>query len=411
MAESDMADGKLTARERLDVLFDISGWTLIRPATALLLARGTVAGRPVLVAARDVTTAGGALTVPDLQALTGLALEDTAAPLVLLLGGAALVQDADAAAVAAMAALHAALAQAGRPKLALVFDRCVGPDALLAALADMVIIASDSGFVAASGPELRREVTGEVLTGTEIGGAALHAAQGALVEAAPHDLAVLLRARLLLDGLPDLGEGEACFTAPPAPLLERLIPSAPGAIYDMRDLLAMIADAGHFLNIAADAAPTLLSGFLRLGGRTVAVLANQPQERAGVLDAPALAKAAGFAAWAARLGAPMLTVIDSPGLMPGQEAAGLLPAAACLLRALQSLAAPRVALITRNARGPAASLMGLAGSRVLRWPSAHIALAGGTTGTGAAPETLFGPVIAPGETRAALLAAFARKPL
>ncbi|GAB0117928.1 carboxyl transferase domain-containing protein [Acidisoma sp. 7E03] len=182
----------------------------------------------------------------------------------------------------------------------------------------------------------------------------------------------------------------------PAPLLDRLIPSAATAVYDMRMLLEAVADEGRFLEIASAAAPNLLTGFLRLGGRTVAVLATQPQERAGILDAPALAKAAGFAAWAARLQAPVLTVIDSPGLMPGAgpEAAALLPAAAALLRAWQENRAPRVTLLPRYARGLVPSLMGLAGSRVLRWPSAESALADA-------------PVITPSATRAALLAAFA----
>ncbi|GAB0117927.1 5-oxoprolinase/urea amidolyase family protein [Acidisoma sp. 7E03] len=195
---AEMEEGTLTAAERLDLLFDATGWTLLRPVTALLLARGTVMGRPVLAAARDLTVADGAWTAADLQALAAAA-EETDEPLVLLLGGGARTpEDAPT-----LAALHVTLAGRVQPSLALAFGPVFGPDALLTALATLTIIVAPSAYVALSGPAVLQRVTGQHLAGAEIGGVALHAAGGRLVEEAPHAVAALLRARQVLDMLPE----------------------------------------------------------------------------------------------------------------------------------------------------------------------------------------------------------------
>ena len=378
------AAGKLTASERFEVLFD-DGHFERRPApalSALLLGCGRVEGRRVFAAGRDSAIHGGALTAADMRALAGFLDEAAAcrAPAVLIFDGLAMVDGADA--LEAMLALHAAFRPAASPRIALVLGPCLGPDALLAARADIMVIATDAGFVANGGPDLVQRATNEILTGPEIGSAAIHAAGGGLVDAVAHDVAALLRARRLCDLLPD-AEGAPVVSPDPvlrvAPSLDRLVSQEGHAAYDMREVLRATADGGDFLEIAAAGAANIVTGLARFGGRTVGVLANQPMVLGGALEAPALVKATGFVALCAFLNMPLLTLVDYPGLLPaaGQEGAALLRQAALLSRALAGFAPPRVTLMTGMMSAPAAGVMGVGQGVLYRWPSARIAL--GTT--------------------------------
>lgn len=336
--------GKLTPRERLEVLFDDAAFAQTESG-GLLRAEGLVAGRAVNI-------------VSD-AALLRVFSGDTAAP-----------------------------------KLALVFGSCTGVDALSALTADVVILARDAGSIAAGGSDLVQRVTNEALSSQEIGGPAVLAAAGAFLDVQPHDLAVLMQARRMLDALPDGGE-RAEGSAAPQPVLDRLVPRGETEIYDMRDLLRVVLDGGALLDIAADES-AIITGFARIGGLAVGVLASQPLMLAGVLDAASLTKAASFVACCGRLELPLLSVLDCPGLLPGpvQERAGLMVQAAALNRALMGLKTPRVNLITRHARGMVPALFALSPDSVLRWPCA-------TPGDGTE--------IAPQETRGKILAAFGER--
>lgn len=400
-------ESKLAPQEMLAAFFDGAAFTAAQAeGSALLLARGRVAGRMVHVALRDESVLQGALTEADLGQLTGAVRRAEAERAVLLLsfGGMALAPEDDLASMAALAGLHRAFAGARMPRLALVTGPCLGPDALLAASADVTVITEDAGFLAAGGPGLVQRVTNAMLSGEEIGGAAIHAASG-LAQAVPHDLAALLWLRRLVDLLPDAA-GDAGASADPVtrvePGLATLVPEPPTEPYDMRALLRRIADDGLCLELSPAPAPHLITALARFGGRAAAIIANDPSQLGGVLDAAALAKAARFAAWSRRLGVPLVTVIDTPGLLPGpdQEKAGLLAGAGRL--ALD----PAVSLVIRHAIGPAALLMGLGQGAAYRWPSARIGLRGGAA-RAQLPLTpgLFGEEIAPGETRRVLAAA------
>lgn len=385
-ATATPAAGKLKAAERLEVLFDDAAFTREgQGASGLLIAHGRVEGRLVYAATRE-----GALTIAAIGAITRMVqrAQAEAAPVVLLFDGFGLKDSDD---LAPMLALQTALSGRRAPYLAAVMGPCVGLDALLAARADFLVITEDRGFLALGGPDAVRRVTNEVLTGEEIGGAALHASVTGLAQSAPHDVAALLWLRHLLEMLPDaqaVGCADAIGRREPG--LETLVPWEPTAVYDIRSLLERIADAGDFLELLPDHAPNLVTGLARFGGRTAAIVANQPAVMGGVLDAAALAKAARFAARCGRLGMPILSVIDTPGLLPGaeQERAGSLGHAAALALA------PAVTLVTRNAMGAAALLMGLGQGTAYRWPSAR--------------HAVFGTEIPPGETRAIISAALAR---
>jgi biotin-dependent carboxylase-like uncharacterized protein len=385
--------GRLTARQRLAVLFDDALFEEAagpRPS-ALVRAEGHVEGRRAYAAAPE-----GALTAEDIGTLAGL-LGDAArahAPAVLILDGMAM-------AAGDAAALYAAFRPAAAPRIAVVLGPCLGPDAILAALADITILSTDRGVLASGGPSLVQALTGEILTDAEIGGPATHAASGALVDCEPHEVAALCRARRLLGFMPDQGPDlPVCAdnAAREEPGLDSLVPSSRTEVYDIRHLLAAIADDGDFLEIAPDGAPNLVIGLARFGGWPTGILANQPKVLAGVLDVAALTKAARFVDRCAALSLPLLTVVDCPGLLPGpdQERAGLLPHAATLIRALAAYTAPRATVVTRHAAGPVAALMGIGQGPVCRWPSAPGLF-----------DPLFGPVIAPRATRRWVLGALA----
>jgi biotin-dependent carboxylase-like uncharacterized protein len=399
--EARHAAGKLTARERLEVLFDDAVFEVLGGAapSALVLAQGRVEGRPVYAASRDVAVRGGALTACDARALGDLIARATAdrAPVVLLFDGQTLAEADDAATLEALAALHAVFYAADVPRFAVALGPCVGPDALLAAAADSLIVTADQAFVAGSGPALVKALTNESVTGEEIGGPAALAAAGILVDSAPNDVAALLRARRLLDALPDQGEVSLPDVegARDVLSLDRLVPRGKTEVYDIHDLLIAVADDGDFLEIAPDCAGNLVAGFMRLGGRAVGILANQPLVLAGALDAAALGKAARFAECCGALALPLVSVVDCPGLLPGpaQARAALLPHAAAFARALARFTLPRVAIVTRNAAVPVPAVMGFTGSAVYRWPSAV--------------PPVCGTLIAPRETRRWFLAALA----
>ncbi|MCB8877118.1 5-oxoprolinase/urea amidolyase family protein [Acidisoma silvae] len=397
--EKRHAAGKLTAQERLDVLFDDAQWEPLQDAapSALILAKGHVDGRQIYAVSRDTAVRQGAFFANEMRALAGL-IERAAAesvPLVLFFDGRAIAPGEDAETLAAMVALQAAFRPSAAPRLAVVLGASTGLDALVASMADFMIVATDQGFVASGGPDLVQAVTNEILSGAEIGGALIHAAAGGMVDLVPHDIAALARVRDLLDMLPDDGTMPAGDAGRDAPRLDRLVPLGLTETYDVRDILAAVADDGRFMEIAAEGAANLVTGFMRIGGETLGVLANQPAVLGGVLDVPAFAKATRFVERCAALSIPLLTIVDCPGLMPGpaQEKAGLLYHAAALSRALALFAPPRVTLLTRNLPASVAALMGIGQGKTYRWASAR-------------PQ--IGETIPPPDTRRWLLAGLGR---
>lgn len=327
------AAGRLTEEARLAVLFD--------EAPAAPDGRGRVEGRAIQAAS---------LTDPDLAGRLRAAAA-AGLPFVLMLDGARTGEADD------MAMITAAFAGLAVPRLALVLGPCTGEAALLAQLADVTILSEDRGFIAAGGPVLVERLTGERLDGAEIGDPA------AGVERVPHEVAALLRARRVIDLLPD-----SRADAPALPPLSALVPHDPAAVYDMHDLLTAAADGGEVLELGADCAGNVITALARCDGQATGILASQPRVLGGVLDAAALAKAAGFVELCGRLGLPLVMLVDCPGLLPGpaEERAGLLTAAARLTRALAALPTPRTNRIIRPAPPMVAALL------LLRAPEAEV---------------------------------------
>jgi propionyl-CoA carboxylase beta chain len=415
--------GKLTAHERMEILFDPGSFSEISAVSgeknaAILLGRGRVDGRLVFASAKDLTVHGGALTQTELGRLAAFHAQaaQTHAPVISLFDGAAAILEDGPDPLSGFDALYRHIAGA-LPNIAVVMGACVGMDSVAAALADFLIIVENKGFLAMSGPDIIRAVTNEIVEAEEIGGARWHATGSGMADAIfAHDIEALLQIRHLLDFLPD---GDAAANAPatylddpsrPALSLDTLIPRDPTTPYNIMELIHKITDDGDFFQTCPAFARNLVTGLARFGGRPAGIIANQPMVLGGVLDSEALAKAIRFVGICERLGLPIVTLVDTPGFLPGaaRERAGLAGHAATLFRGFNSARVPRVTVTIRNAIGAAGCTMAprqTGASIAYDWPSARRAMTGGSVAAEMRrPEPRndqagFAKIIAPRETR------------
>jgi propionyl-CoA carboxylase beta chain len=246
----------------------------------------------------------------------------------------------------------------------------------------------DSSYMFVTGPDVVKTVTNEIVTAEELGGAKTHTSKSSVADGAyENDLVTLIEVRRLVDFLPlsnrdrvpvrpffdDPGRAEAS--------LDTLVPANPNTPYDMKELIGKVADEGDFFEIQADFAKNILTGFVRLEGSTVGVVANQPMVLAGCLDIDSARKAARFVRFCDAFGIPILTFVDVPGFMPGtdQEYGGIIKHGAKLLFAFGEATVPKVTVITRKAYGGAYDVMSskhLRGDFNYAWPTAEIAVMG-----------------------------------
>ncbi len=374
-ARDPHAEGRLAASERLDVLLDEGSF---RPASpGALIGAGTISGRLVRVAAADA---------PEAVAAAARAAAVAGEPFVVLLDSPGTCLAEGAAALAGLGTLAAGLAAASpAPRIGVASGPLVGVSALAAGLVDLLVLAETAGPLALTGPEAARAVTGEITDAEALGGTTLHAERTGLASlTAANEVEALRAVRRLLDFLPWTHRGK---TAPvesfddPArtsPLLERLA-AEPDGVDDMETVLREIADEGDFLELAPGYGASLVTGLARLAGFATGFLASQPRALGGALDNAALAKGARFVNLCARLGLPLVTLVDSPGLLPGAAEAegGQLGLAAGLARAYATAPVPKASVVTGAAFGPAAVVLGaraLGAHAVLAWPGARMAL-------------------------------------
>ena len=373
--------GKLTARERIDVLvdegsFEEFGMFVEHRATDFGMAAnriagdgvvtgwGTVNGRPIFVFAKDFTVFGGSLSeahAEKIMKLQDMALKN-GAPIVGLYdaGGARIQEGVAALGGYAEVFQRNVLASGVIPQISVIMGPCAGGDVYSPAMTDFIFMVRDRSYMFVTGPDVVKTVTNETVTPEELGGASVHTTRSSIADGAyDNDIEALTEMRRLLDLLPANNRGALpeIASADPAdrlePSLDRLIPDSANKPYDIKELILKVCDEGDFFEISAAFARNMVTGFGRLSGRTVGFVANQPMVLAGVLDADASRKAARFVRFCDCFSIPLVTFVDVPGFLPGtaQEYGGLIKHGAKLLFAYAEATVPKVTLITRKAYG------------------------------------------------------------
>ncbi|MEP9348054.1 acyl-CoA carboxylase subunit beta [Xanthobacter sp. KR7-225] len=402
--------GKLTARERIDLLLDRGTFeeydTFVQhrcvdfgmadqkkiPGDGVVTGWGTVNGRKVFVFAKDFTVFGGSLSEEHARKITkiqDMALKTRAPIIGLFDAGGARIQEGVAALGGYGDVFKRNVASSGViPQISLIMGPCAGGDVYSPAMTDFVFMVRDTSYMFVTGPEVVKTVTNETVTSEELGGAKVHTTKSAVADGAyDNDVEMLLETRRLIDFLPSNNfEGVPEWPSFDDPgrsdeSLDTLIPDNPNKPYDIRELILKVADEGDFFEIQAAYAKNIVIGFGRIEGRTVGFVANQPMVLAGVLDSDASRKAARFVRFCDAFEIPIVTFVDVPGFLPGtaQEYGGLIKHGAKLLFAYSQATVPLVTVITRKAFGGAYDVMASkhVGADVnYAWPTAQIAVMG-----------------------------------
>ena len=274
------------------------------------------------------------------------------------------------------------------PQISLIMGPCAGGDVYSPAMTDFIFMVRDTSYMFVTGPDVVKTVTNETVTAEELGGALVHSTRSSIADRAyENDVEALLQMRRLIDFLP------ASNLEPPPKLpsfddpdridmsLDTLVPESPNQPYDIKELIVKIADEGDFFEIQEAHARNIVTGFVRIEGSTVGIVANQPLALAGVLDSDASRKGARFVRFCDCFNIPIVTFVDVPGFLPGtaQEYGGLIKHGAKLLFAYAEATVPKVTIITRKAFGGAYDVMAskhLRGDINLAWPTAQIAVMG-----------------------------------
>ncbi len=403
------AKGKLTARERIELLLDEGsfeefdmfkahrctefGMDKVQiPGDGVVTGWGTINGRQVYVFSQDFTVLGGSLSETHAEKICkimDMAMRNGAPVIGINDSGGARIQEG-VASLAGYAEVFQrnVLASGVIPQISLVMGPCAGGAVYSPAMTDFIFMVKDSSYMFVTGPDVVKTVTGEVVTAEELGGALTHTKKSSVADLAfENDVEAILETRRFFDFLPlsnRSGVPELPFFDDPEriePSLDTLVPDNPNQPYDMKELIVKVADEGDFFEIQADFAANIITGFIRLEGRTVGVVANQPLVLAGVLDIDSSRKAARFVRFCDAFGIPILTFVDVPGFLPGtaQEHGGVIKHGAKLLFAYAEATVPKVTVITRKAYGGAYDVMAskhLRGDINYAWPTAEIAVMG-----------------------------------
>jgi len=403
------AQGKLTARERLDLLLDPGSFVEIGrfvahratdfgmqeqrfPGDGVVTGQGTVDGRTVFVFAQDFTVLGGSLGAAHAQKITKImdhALR-VGAPIIGLndSGGARIQEGVEALGGYADIFLRNTLASGVVPQISAIMGPCAGGAVYSPAITDFVFMVENTSYMFITGPDVIRTVTHEEVSKEALGGASAHAAiSGVCHFTAANDAACIARVRELLSFLPsnNTEDPPQRASADPvlrdAPELEHIVPNESNKPYDMLEVLRAVVDDRYLLEAHEAFARNILTCFARIGGRPVGIVANQPSVLAGVLDIDASVKAARFVRFCDCFNIPLVTFVDVPGFLPGvdQEHRGIIMHGAKLLYAYCEATVPKLTVITRKAYGGAYDVMNSKHIRAdvnLAFPSAEIAVMG-----------------------------------
>ncbi|MCK9517982.1 MAG: acyl-CoA carboxylase subunit beta [Dehalococcoidia bacterium] len=403
--EAQHARGKLTARERIDLLLDPGTFdeidSLRSPSgsaagkslgEAVVTGWGKVDGRPVYIFSYDFTLLGGSLSeavgekilkVMDLAMMTG-------APIVGIQdSGGARIQDGPESlrGFGEIFALNT-LASGVIPQISVIMGPCAGGAVYSPAITDFIFMTEGTGQMYITGPDVIRAVTGEEVSHEDLGGADAHASKSGVAHFAINgEEETLAEVRRLLSFLPSnnaedppqVGTGDD-HDREDEELLQ-IVPSDANRPYDVREVIYRLADDGDFMEVHELFAQNVVVGFARMGGRTVGIVANQPMHLAGVLDINASRKAARFVRFCDCFNIPIVTLVDVPGYLPGttQEYGGIITHGAKLLFAYSEATVPKVAVILRKAYGGAYLVMSskhLRGDANFAWPTGEVAVMG-----------------------------------
>ncbi|MEX1205703.1 MAG: acyl-CoA carboxylase subunit beta [Dongiaceae bacterium] len=403
------AKGRLTARERIELLLDpdsFEEWDMFVehrchdfgmdreaiPGDGVVTGHGTVNGRRVFVFSQDFTVLGGSLG--EAHAAKICKVMDQAmrvgAPVIGLndSGGARIQEGVASLAGYAEVFQRNVLASGVVPQISLIMGPCAGGAVYSPAMTDFIFMVKDSSYMFVTGPDVVKTVTHETVTHEQLGGAVAHSTKSGVADLAfENDVEALLQLRRFLDFLPESNRRPPPVRPTPDPAdrvepsLDTLAPANANKPYDMKELIEKVADEGDFFELQPDYARNILIGFIRLQGATVGVVANQPMVLAGCLDIDSSRKAARFVRFCDCFNIPILTFVDVPGFLPGtaQEHGGIIKHGAKLLFAFAEATVPKVTVITRKAYGGAYDVMSskhIRGDVNYAWPSAEIAVMG-----------------------------------
>ncbi|WP_375324929.1 acyl-CoA carboxylase subunit beta [Flagellimonas sp. GZD32] len=352
---------------------------------------GTVNGRLVYVFAQDFTVFGGALSETHAEKICkvmDLAMK-VGAPMIGLndSGGARIQEGVKSLGGYADIFYRNVQASGVIPQISAIMGPCAGGAVYSPAMTDFIIMVEETSYMFVTGPNVVKTVTNETVTSEELGGASTHAVKsGVAHKTSINDAACLDDIRRLLDYLPQNNKE----ITPKLPyelgdetreILSNIVPDNPNKPYDMHEVIRGIIDVDSFYEIHKDYAENIITGFARLGGRSIGIIANQPMFLAGVLDVNSSTKAARFTRFCDSFNIPLLVLVDVPGFLPGtdQEWSGIIMHGAKLLYALSEATVPRVTVITRKAYGGAYDVMNskhIGADFNFAWPSAEIAVMG-----------------------------------
>ena len=399
--DAQHAKGKLTARERLEILLDEDSFEETDmyvehncvdfgmpentiSGDGVVTGSGTINGRLVFVFAQDFTVFGGA--VSERHAMKICKIMDNAmkvgAPVIGLNdSGGARIQEG-VASLAGYAEIFQRNVNASGvvPQISLIMGPCAGGAVYSPAMTDFIFMVKDSSYMFVTGPDVVKTVTNEIVTQEELGGAITHTTKTSVADLAlENDIEALLAAREFFDFLPERPNADPWDRREDS--LDTIIPDSANQPYDMREVIAKTLDEGDFFQIQPAHAGNILCGFGRIEGKTVGVVANQPMVLAGVLDINSSKKAARFVRFCDAFNIPIITFVDVPGFLPGtaQEHNGIIKHGAKLLFAYAEATVPKITVITRKAYGGAYDVMAskhLRGDLNYAWPTAEIAVMG-----------------------------------
>ena len=407
--ESQHAKGKLTARERIELLLDTGSfeeWDMFKehrctdfgmaeqsvPGDGVVTGYGTINGRLMFVFSQDFTVLGGSLSEAHAEKICKLmdhAIK-VGAPLIGLndSGGARIQEGVASLGGYADIFQRNMLASGVIPQISLIMGPCAGGAVYSPALTDFIFMVKDSSYMFVTGPEVVKTVTHEDVTAEELGGAVSHTSRSGVADLAfENDVEALMLVRRFVGFIPGSNREKPPVLPAQDPAdrldhsLDTLVPDNANKPYDIKELIIKIVDDGDFFELQPDFARNIVIGFGRMDGSPVGIVANQPLVMAGCLDIKSSTKAARFVRFCDAFNIPVVTFVDVPGFMPGtaQEYGGIIKHGAKLLYAYAECTVPKVTIITRKAYGGAYDVMSskhLRGDVNFAWPSAEIAVMG-----------------------------------
>mgnify|MGYP000665027603 FL=1 len=408
--DSQHKKGKLTARERIELLLDpdsFEEWDMFKehrcvdfgmneaektPGDGVVVGYGTINGRLVFVFSQDFTVFGGSLSETHAEKICKVMDQamKVGAPVIGLndSGGARIQEGVASLGGYADVFQRNVMASGVVPQISLIMGPCAGGAVYSPSMTDFIFMVKDSSYMFVTGPEVVKTVTHEDVTAEELGGAVTHTTKSGVADLAfENDVEALGMLRRFMNFLPANNREQPPATPTNDPVdrfdysLDTLVPDNPNKPYDMKELIIKVVDDNDFFELQADYAKNIVIGFGRMDGNPVGIVANQPLVLAGCLDIKSAIKAARFVRFCDAFNIPVVTFVDVPGFMPGtaQEYGGIIKHGAKLLYAYAECTVPKVTIITRKAYGGAYDVMSskhLRGDVNLAWPSAEIAVMG-----------------------------------